>query len=467
MNTIRKIVGFFMAVMLTAFALPAVADSGDQYHLVMPASISDGVEFSVTITNRARWDFLKSFTITAPAVPPGVSITSVLSGSSSIPQTKISWSAGSISVSNIAIAYNQTGTLKIKATIPHSCDPQTLTWPSTAKGGLLVNNEVFNPDFPNPVPTNVSADNCVMSVTWPAIVAVSANPALAGDPFTVTAQLTGGMPGGKSVTISTATGCPTLGGTTSATTDSSGNAVIQPTLKGLPGPCTLTATPSDSHYKPQPQSKSFDVYATVGCDDPSTNFATNVPASNLDPNAKDAYLGDTGWGLRRGPNPTGQSCAPVSLTCKVGAHTADCVFDDSSGQNPALKYVILWNAVDVDSIGDTTGWSQFRPYVSWIHNPTPYPSADWVPALACAEDIEITNTTPRADVEKVMPIIPSVFPFTNYTDPSSPYFPGKTALMCIAQQGMTSVGVGVVSGKFQVQYWDKVIDISDGHVFGP
>jgi len=159
MNSMRKVFGLFAAVFLAAFALPAVADGGDYYRVNMPtAPVASGQQFSMTITNRAGFDFLKSFTITAPS---GVSITAVASGSSNIPANRISSSGGTISVSNIAILNNQSGTLKITATFPASCTAQSLPWTSSAKGGFIVNNEVFTLDAGNSnLITNIAAGRC-------------------------------------------------------------------------------------------------------------------------------------------------------------------------------------------------------------------------------------------------------------------------------------------------------------------
>ncbi len=114
------------------------------------------------------------------------------------------------------------------------------------------------------------------------------------------------------------------------------------------GTCTLTATPGDTHYLPQPQSKVFTVFgATVGCD-AASNFVSNVPGMTLNPNGSDAPVGSTGWGLTRSQNSDG-SCGNVNLTCTVASNRADCAYDKSSTETPALKYLVLWDAVPVDS----------------------------------------------------------------------------------------------------------------------
>ena len=325
-----------------------------------------------------------------------------------------------------------------------------------------------------------------MSVTWPTSLSVSpvpATPPTPGAPFYVTAQLAGGVPTPISVAISTGD-CPSLSGMTSASTsplpDGTGKVVIGPmTIAGpVPssGKCTLTATPGDTHYVPEPQSKMLTVFgATVGCGDASY-FVSNVPGMTLNPNGSEAPVGSTGWGLTRSQNSDG-SCGNVNLTCTVASNRADCAYDKSSIETPALKYVVLWDAVPVDSSGATTGWRQFRPQVSWIQNPsTDSSSPDWVPALACVEDIAVTSSTLKADVVAVMPNLPNDCapgtpspadgPFCKAnTAHSTDYVLGGPAKMCISQQGRTSVGI--VGGNINVQFFDKVIDVSDGHIVGP
>jgi hypothetical protein len=144
MNKLRKIVGVLLALAFAALALPANATfNNDYYKLVMSAGpVSPGPQtITATITNKARFDYLRSFTIDAPS---GVTITAVASASSSIPASKISLSGNKITVAGIQIPYNGSGALSITATFPATCGiDQPLAWTSTAKGGLLVNWEVF------------------------------------------------------------------------------------------------------------------------------------------------------------------------------------------------------------------------------------------------------------------------------------------------------------------------------------
>ena len=149
MIDIRRSLCAFVGAALCAFAAPAIADSGDYFRLAVPPSASGGAQanFTITITNKAAFDYLKSFTITAPA---GVTISSVQSASSYVPASKISATSTGISVSGIAIPYGKSGAVKMTATFPPAaCADTPYTWGATAKGGLIVNNEVFTLDTAN------------------------------------------------------------------------------------------------------------------------------------------------------------------------------------------------------------------------------------------------------------------------------------------------------------------------------
>ena len=143
MHTLRKLIAVVAAMSFAALALPAGATfNNDYYKLVMTSgTVPSGPQpVTATITNKAPFDFLKSFTITAPA---GVTINTVVSASSSIPQNKISFTPTKITVGPILIAYNHSGALSITATSQNCGINLPLAWTSTAKGGLIVSNEVF------------------------------------------------------------------------------------------------------------------------------------------------------------------------------------------------------------------------------------------------------------------------------------------------------------------------------------
>jgi len=63
-----------------------------------------------------------------------------------------------------------------------------------------------------------------------------------------------------------------------------------------------------------------------------------------------------------------------------------------------------------------------------------------------------------------LPIIPNIAPFNAYP-PSSPYAPGKHALMCVVEYGLQSGGIDPLTGDALVFDFTTVIDIGDGWVF--
>ena len=134
-------------------------------------------------------------------------------------------------------------------------------------------------------------------------------------------------------------------------------------------------------------------------------------------------------------------------------------------QKVAVQYVVVWGRVAVNPLTfpdpSLAFWTSKRPQFSWgIASPT-VGLPDYVPALACVSDPDDFVAVPSANLESLMPIIPNVAPFN--VSPHPQYQPDgvKRAKMCVAQQGWTSVGVDG-SGNTLLQYWTKVIDLSDG-----
>jgi hypothetical protein len=94
-----------------------------------------------------------------------------------------------------------------------------------------------------------------------------------------------------------------------------------------------------------------------------------------------------------------------------------------------------------------------------------------MPALACVNDMFPTTTGSLPTW--VLPIIPNVSPYDPSSNPLNtygPYQPNQLAMVCIAQQGWTSVGTmdGSMSSRpIKAQWWVKVIDEADIRVSGP
>jgi hypothetical protein len=135
--------------------------------------------------------------------------------------------------------------------------------------------------------------------------------------------------------------------------------------------------------------------------------------------------------------------------------------------------VFLWNPVSPIATGAETGWTNYRPQISWgIANPNPdTTSADWVPGLACVVDDfpPLVPTPTAAQMLAVMPTIPNVAPFTGNPYPQYLYVasPLNHALVCIGQHGWTSVGDPPNNVPIMIQYYDKVLDEVDVLVKGP
>jgi len=318
MMGMRKWVGFLMAMVLAVFALPAAADGGDYYRINMPTSAATGVQFNVTITNKAGFDTLKSFTITAPS---GVYVTAVASGSANISGSKITapnpaTAGGTISVGSIAIGNNQSGTLKITATFPASCTAQTLAWTSTAKGGWIVSNEVFTLDAANSnLKTTVAGGNCTFSLTGDSTIPVGSTSAQVNMTLTNNAPPSG--PAITAITLqapSNVTIVSPVGGVITGLNVAGGaSAPINVTVSTLPS-CTGAAAASWSVASVTPST------LTQAGSNPQTTITAPVPACSLAISAPPSAAVKTDFpvtvALISGPG--GPAGANVTLTSTCG-----------------------------------------------------------------------------------------------------------------------------------------------------
>ena len=94
------------------------------------------------------------------------------------------------------------------------------------------------------------------------------------------------------------------------------------------------------------------VNGVLGCD-VGNNYVTST-GGVLDPNDEAPASLDTGWGLRRGPNWDGSfPCVLVGyiFTLDQTNNIASLIWDKTTGQNAAFKYVVVWPAVKVDTAG--------------------------------------------------------------------------------------------------------------------
>jgi hypothetical protein len=269
---------------------------------------------------------------------------------------------------------------------------------------------------------------------------------------------------GTVVTLSVDTGgC----GISSNTASTSGGVAKFNNLSGATAGTDCTLGASGGGVNSTVDSSSFDLVGPAGILACAGGNASSSPAivPPLDPRSSTppASDGQSGWALVRGKNTDG-GCGPdIPYTFSCDANR-NCQFnEDSLGQHPSIEYVILWPKILVGS--DPTADKQ--PCVSWgVADPDPGPDAgvcggDYVPGLGC-------NTDNVDGGDAVMPDIPAIPPFSNFTGSDHPQYQptsvtGQKAKVCIAQHGFTA-GTGVPPAQNAIGYliyWTKVIDQSD------
>jgi hypothetical protein len=433
-----------------------VGSSGCSYSIAadlgaVPAG-SAATTLNMTLKNTSAGAVPAITSLTSLNVPGALMVTGV-SGAG------VTASGNVVSITGLSLSAGQSFAFTITVKTAPSC---------TGSGPFAWTSSVSPAGFTGSNPsTTITSTGCSLSI--------SSSPANvgAGDPFSVTVTLNGGPGGGK---LNLTSNCSV---TPSSVAVSGNSATFNITIAQTDPPvaqnCTINVASDQPGYG-QTSLTYNNVYGGVlGCDNTS-NFDSsngNVLPNALDPNQDIAFLGDVSWGLRRGPNSVGPppTCVKVNYTFTLGpGNISNLVYDKSSGQSATFKYVVIWKPVDVDQVPNaSSGWTIFRPQVSWgIANPQPGTS-DYVPALACVMDEPDLTTLSAAQVQALLPVIPSVPPFLG--NPNAQYQPGLTAKMCIAQQGVTAIGQDPNypndPTKILIQFWDKVIDESDGHLQGP
>ena len=307
--------------------------------------------------------------------------------------------------------------------------------------------------------TATFVSNTLAITLAPTSAALSPPSPAAPTPFGVTVSIT---PGGPTVTPDT-TAC---GNATWTSTGSGASTTFTFTIPKASNITSCTIVFSAPNYNSTTLSN-LPVYAGVlFCGDYDSvngpgDFTYDPDLPSTLTGLGSSYVGTPGWGLRRGPNKDGSACIKVNYSCNLDAtpNLARCTFDKASGQQATFKYLFLWGP----RAPQANGWTDYRPQVSWnIANPdTSYVLPDWVPLLACISDLfPILPTLPTT----ILPVIPSVAPFTDGANTRAWYQPGQTALVCGAQQGWTAVGS---PGNPLLQIWNIVIDESDVTVKGP
>jgi hypothetical protein len=327
----------------------------------------------------------------------------------------------------------------------------------------------------NPMTSNKSV---VANFAANALTVTPPSTAYVGTAFSVPVTYNGPNP----ASVSLAWNCtPSASGSQTVPAPSSSPVNFSVTLNKA-GSCTFTAsTPSD--YPSATATTAVNVYTgSLGCTYPSDK------GGDLNPAELKTYVKETDqgkWGLLRGNNkPLSDACAPVDYTFELDVmstpQTSKFIVPDPtvSHQGIAAKYVVVWGRFDVIDDGANI-WASKRPKMSWgIPNPVAG-TDDFVPALPCVLDPDNPDlagtyangftSVPTGDLDKLLPTIPAVLPFTNFNANYYPqYMVGKKAKMCVAQHGWTAVGTDASNPldtstyPVMVQMWTSVIDQADG-----
>lgn len=459
MNGMRKMLGFFMAMAVAAFTASANADNKN-FSIQVPASVPPST-FDVTFTNSATGN--SSFNSLELIVASGnLTISDAVIKNTTTHASPLS-ATRAVFTNLSPVKTGKSITITVTAAVTTTgCTPTQVTWDAKAYTGSPSSPSSVFALIPAPSATTINPGCTLGFVKQPAgaaaggiITSVPSEPA--GAPVQVAlfqgATQTTYLTGGVSLAIKSGTG--TAGATLSGgSATASGGVASFPSLSIDKVGTNYVLTASAGSFTPV-DSNPFTIFGGVlGCTN-DTNFATgNVlnDSTVYDPLLDTAFIGTPGWGLRRGPNTDGADCIKVDFTFTLDAdnHIASLIYDKSAGPPPqnhaSFEYVIVWPKVSVDA----DGWAGKQPLLSWgTTNPPVFPG-DYAPGLACVTDV-------LGDLSAVMPVIPDAAPYNTYP-PTSQYYKGKAAKMCVAQQGWTPVGGGFV------QYWTKVIDQADGWV---
>jgi hypothetical protein len=408
-------------------------------------------------TNTSAAANLGSAQVTAPVgltVNPSPASTSSNGGTVSVSGQVVTVQGGSPVAPNGAIVL----TLSVTTT-PSCTGAAAAAWSSAQAytGGSLNGAAlVFQGSYPS---TSVIADSCSLSFVSPPAGAAQ------NTPFSLKVHVTGGS-GSPSVTIAaTGTGCPALSGTLTQSAPVGSDTTFSGLSFSGTGTCTVTASASN-YNNTNATLTSFRVLdGTLACAPPGDTASSAPTSPPLDPtsSAIPPTDGQTGWALVRGLNTDGGCGERIPFSANVDNATRTVIFTEiSNGQHPSIEYIILWPPVAIGS-PDFDFWADKKPCVAWgMDNPQFVgPDAfgcggDYIPGLACLTD----------DVDggsAVMPDIPAVAPYSNFTSTDHPQYQptsvtGNKAKACIAQHGFSS-GTGPAFGS--VIYWTKIIDQSD------
>ncbi len=462
MNGMRKMLSFFMAMLVATFAVSANADNKN-FSIQVPAQVPPST-FDVIFTNSANGNSTFN-SIELDVKSGGLTIADAVLKNTSIHASTLS-ATQAIFTNLSPVKVGKSVTITVKATVTATgCSPSQVTWDAKAFTGSPASPSSVFTLTPAPSTTTINLGCTLGFVTQPAnaqagakITSVPSN--TAGAPVQValfqgatqTAYLTG------SVSLAIKSGTGAAGAALSGNSVlASGGVASFPLLAIDKVGTNYVLTASAGSFTPV-DSNPFTIFGgNLGCTNDNIFATGNVLSDGTvyDPLLDSAFVGTPGWGLRRAPNTDGSDCILVDYTFTLDPDNriASLIYDKSAGPPPqnhaSFEYVIVWPPVSVDS----NGWAGKQPLLSWGTTSPPVFPADYALGLACVTDM-------LSDGSAVMPVIPDAAPYNMYP-PSSQYYTGQKAKMCVAQQGWTPVGGGLI------QYWTKVIDQADGWVTLP
>jgi len=364
MNSVRKFVGFVLALALAAFALPGIAAPEKKFSVaVSPASLTAGTVPSPGISVRIKNETpngnssINSLTI---QLPTGFTLTAKPTTAYS---GVVNWSgagATSFSVTNMSpLKPNEQFFVSLPGVSISSTICGTGAWGATAWTGSSLSGDTFLRVAPSAVPSGYATATEVISGLSLTISPFPAN-IVAGATSNIGVNLnaTCGTPPQTSVTL-TASGA--TGGGTKTTIGGSTSFAI--TFGMTPGTSTLTASATGYDNR----SETVTVWGgELACAD-----TTPVPGeagwfSASPPGALDSSYTAYAEGYR-GSNKTAGPCVPINYTftntIPVTGNVTDAlgrtippngvslVWGNTSGQDPAFAYTVTFKPEYADALG--------------------------------------------------------------------------------------------------------------------
>jgi hypothetical protein len=227
---------------------------------------------------------------------------------------------------------------------------------------------------------------------------------------------------------------------------------------------TLTASPS-SVSGSSATSAQFAVYSGIlNCGDSTSSSSANIDVTKDWSYPYGNVVPAGGWSLIRGVNKTGTGCDPIpfvfNLDTSSTTQNGSFIVPSTVTQAVSAEYVVVWKPVPTSS-----AWKTLKqPQVAWKSsggNPV------YMPALACVTDPSDFSGVSQGNLPFLLPFIPDIAPYNQ--PPLSTVYPRLDSngnpnrmLMCVAQQGWTTVGPLQSNGETLVQPWTKFIDQGDG-----